>query len=70
MLTNVSSTEAVGHVGLRIGIDHAVGDPAEPGTIERDNAPAGVAQAGIDAEDSNHLNHSASVASIERIRNT
>lgn len=62
--------EAVGQIGLGIGIDDAVGDPGEPGAIHGDHAPAGVAEAGIDAEDSDHLIHFSSLADIERIENT
>ena len=62
--------EAVGQIGLGIGIDDAMGDPGEPGTIHGDHAPAGVAETGIDAEDSDHLIHFSSLADIERIENT
>jgi len=55
-------------VGIRL--DHAMRHPAETGAIDSDDSPAGMAQAGIDAQDSNHLVHSGKFAGIERIENT
>lgn len=62
--------EAVSQISLGVGMDHAVGDPGEPGSVHCDHAPPCVAKAGIDAEDSDHLIHSSSLADIERIENT
>ena len=50
--------ETVRHVGFGIRLDNTVGDPGETRAIHSDNAPAGVAKARIDAENSNHLVHS------------
>jgi hypothetical protein len=50
--------QTVGHVGFCVGLDDAVRDPGETRAVHGDHAPAGVAQARIDAEDSNHLVHS------------
>ncbi len=62
--------ETVGQIRLGIRMDDAVRDPGEPGAIHGDDAPAGVAEAGIDAEDSDHLIHFSRLADIERIENT
>lgn len=62
--------EALGEIQCRVWLDDAVGHPAEARAIDRDDAPAGVAQAGIDAEDSNHLVHLRKLADIERNENT
>ena len=45
--------EPLGQRGRRVGVDRAAGDIAEPRPRDFDHAPAGVAQAGVDAENAN-----------------
>ena len=45
--------EPLGERGRRVGVDRAAGDIAEARSHDLDHAPAGVAQAGVDAEDAN-----------------
>ena len=47
-----------GIVKRGFGLDGAIGNMLQPPTINRDNAPAGASQSGIDAKNSHHRPHS------------
>ncbi len=49
--------------------DHTMGDPGQALAIDVNDAPSGPPQAGINAQDTNHLAHRRSLADIERIEN-
>lgn len=54
--------QTVSHVGIRIRLDDAVSDPRQAWAVHGDHAPAGMAKARINAENSNHLVHSRQVS--------
>jgi hypothetical protein len=49
--------EPRGELRLPVGRKRAAGEEAQAISLERHHAPAGPAQAGVDAEDANHVAH-------------
>jgi hypothetical protein len=64
----VDGEEPHRQLGFVVGGERAAGQEAQPIAVDRHHAPAGAAEAGIDAEDANRSAHGHALIALATIR--